>query len=128
MLRVNGELIDPNLREEAFARIKSEAETRLQISCCERAPEFMAQAEDEVIDSVLIAQEAENRFPELPDTEIKARFEETLKEYRKHGASWDMLEAQREPLLDECEANLRMEKFLDCVLAGKIDVSENDVE
>ena len=128
MLRVNGELIDPNLLEEAFARIKSEAEARLQISCCERDPEFMAQAEEEVVDSVLIAQEAENRFPELPDTEIKARFEETLKEYRKHGASWDMLEAQREPLLDECEANLRMEKFLDCVLAGKTDVSENDVE
>ena len=69
MLRVNGELIDPNLLEDAFARIKSEAEARLQVSCCERDPEFMAQAEEEVIDSVLIAQEAETRFPELPETE-----------------------------------------------------------
>ena len=127
MLRVNGELIDPNLLEDAFARIKSEAEARLQVSCCERDPEFMTQAEEEVIDSVLIAQEAETRFPELPSDEIKARFEKTLQDYRKHGASWDMLEAQRENLLDECEANLRMEKFLDSVLAGKTDVGEDDL-
>lgn len=127
MLRVNGELIDPNLLEDAFARIKSEAEARLQVSCCERDPEFMAQAEEEVIDSVLIAQEAENRFPELPEAEIKARFEETLKEYRKHGASWEMLESQRDNLLDECEANLRMEMFLDGVLAGKTDVADEDL-
>ena len=100
MLRVNGELIDPNLLEDAFARIKSEAEARLQVSCCERDPEFMAQAEEEVIDSVLIAQEAENRFPELPEAEVKTRLEETLREYRKHGASWDMLEAQRDSLHD----------------------------
>ena len=128
MLRVNGELIDPNLLEDAFARIKSEAEARLQVSCCERDPEFMEQAEEEVIDSVLIAQEAEAQFPTLPDDEVKARLENTLKEYRKHGASWEMLEAQRDSLQDECEANLRMEKFLDGVLAGKTDVSGEDVQ
>ena len=128
MLRVNGELIDPNLLEDAFARIKSEAEARLQVSCCERDPEFMEQAEEEVIDSVLIAQEAEAQFPTLPDDEVKARLENTLKEYRKHGASWEMLEAQRDSLQDECEANLRMEKFLEGVLAGKTDVSDEDVQ
>ena len=128
MLRVNGELIDPNLLEDAFARIKSEAEARLQVSCCERDPEFMEQAEEEVIDSVLIAQEAEAQFPDLPEEEIKERLETTLKEYRKHGASWDMLEAQRDSLQDECEANLRMEKFLDGVLAGQTDVSDQDVQ
>lgn len=128
MLRVNGELIDPNLLEDAFARIKSEAEARLQVSCCERDPEFMEQAEEEVIDSVLIAQEAEAQFPTLPDDEVKARLENTLKEYRRHGASWEMLEAQRDSLQDECEANLRMEKFLDGVLAGKTDVSDEDVQ
>ena len=128
MLRVNGELIDPNLLEDAFARIKSEAEARLQVSCCERDPEFMEQAEEEVIDSVLIAQEAEAQFPTLPDDEVKARLENTLKEYRKHGASWEMLESQRDSLQDECEANLRMEKFLDGVLAGKTDVSDEDVQ
>jgi parvulin-like peptidyl-prolyl isomerase len=127
MIRINGELIDPNLLEESFARIKSEAEMRLQVSCCERDPEFMAKAEEEVIDSVLIAQEAESRYPTLPDEEVKARFEKTIKEFRKHGASWDMIEAQRDQLHDECEANLRMETFLDDILAGKTDVTEEDL-
>jgi parvulin-like peptidyl-prolyl isomerase len=127
MIRINGELIDPNLLEDAFARIKSEAEMRLQVSCCERDPEFRAKAEEEVIDSVLIAQEAESRYPTLPDEEVKARFEKTIKEFRKHGASWDMIEAQRSQLHDECEANLRMETFLDDVLAGKTDVTEEDL-
>lgn len=127
MLRINGELIDPNLLDDAFGRIKSEAEARLQVSCCERDPEFMATAEEEVIDSVLIAQEAETRYPKLPEEEIKARLEATIKEFRKHGASWDMLEAQRDQLQDECEANLRMEKFLDGILAGKTEVGEQDL-
>lgn len=127
MLRINGELIDPNLLEDAFSRIKSEAEARLQISCCERDPEFMEQAEEEVIDSILIAQEAEKRYPSVPADELKARFEQTIKEFRKHGASWDMLESQRDHLHNECEANLRMEKFLDEILAGKTEVTEDDL-
>ncbi len=127
MLRINDELIDPSLLEDAFARIKSEAEARLQVSCCERDPEFMQQAEEEVIDSVLIAQEAEQRYPELPEDKIKVRFEKTLREFREHGASWDMLEAQRDQLRDECEANLRMETFLDAILDGKTDYTEDDL-
>jgi hypothetical protein len=112
MLRVNGELIDPNLIEETFSRIKAEAETRLQISCCERDPEFMKEAEEEVVDSIVIAQEAEVRYPEMPEDEVRERLEGVIKTYREHGASWDMLEAQRDQLRDECEANLRMETLL----------------
>ncbi|NNC86900.1 MAG: hypothetical protein HKN82_00410 [Akkermansiaceae bacterium] len=119
MLRINGELIDPNLVEDAFSRIKSEAEARLQISCCERDPEFMEQAEEEVIDSILIAQEAEKRHPEIPESDIAGRLEETIKLYREHGASWEMLEDQRDQLRNECEANLRMETFLSEILDGK---------
>lgn len=128
MLRINGELIDPNLVEEAFSRIKSEAEARLQVSCCERDPEFMEKAEEEVIDSVLIAQEAETRYPKVENEEVTKKLEETIKEFREHGASWDMLEAQRDQLYDECEASLRMEKFLDDVLAGKTDYTEEELQ
>lgn len=126
MIRVNGELIDPNLIEETFARIKSEAEARLQVSCCERDDEFYAQAEDEVIDSILIAQEADQRFPEIAEDAIRARLEETFAAYRKHGASWDMLEAQRAQLRDECTANLRMESLLDDVLTDVPTLGDDD--
>jgi len=127
MIRVNGELIDPNLVEEAFNRIKAEAESRLQISCCERDPEFTAQAEEEVIDSILIAQEAENRHPDIPADAVRERLEDTIKLYRKHGASWDMLEAQRDQLRIECEANLRMETFIGELTRDLPDPTDDDL-
>ena len=127
MIRINGELVDPNLVEETFSRIKSEAEARLQVSCCERDEEFMTEAEEEVIDSILIAQEADRRQPEIPADQLKDRLEATIKLYRKHGASWDMLEAQRPQLRDECVANLRMESLLDAVLADVPELTDEDV-
>ncbi|GHC61161.1 peptidylprolyl isomerase [Roseibacillus persicicus] len=112
MIRVNGELINPNLLEEAFTRIKSEAELRTQVSCCERDEEFSKAAEEEVIDSILIAQEAEKNHRDLDEQEIARRLEELIKLYREHGASWEMLEAERDNLRDEVMANLRMERFM----------------
>jgi hypothetical protein len=127
MIRVNGELIDPNLVEEAFNRIKAEAESRLQVSCCERDPEFTQQAEEEVVDSILIAQEAEARHPSIPADEVRQRLEDTIKLYREHGASWDMLEAQRDQLRGECEANLRMERFIAELTADHHEPTEDDL-
>lgn len=111
VLRVNGEVIDPELVEEAFLRIKSDAELATEVSCCERDEEFRKRAADEVIEGVLLAQEAERRVPEPPAAEIRAALEESLREWRQHGASWELLEARRETLRDEAIARLRMEKF-----------------
>ena len=112
MIRVNGELINPNLLEEAFSRIKSEAEMRTQMSCCERDDEFSKAAEEEVVDSILIAQEAEKNQQELDENEVNQRLEEAIQLYREHGASLDMLEAERDNIRDEVMANLRMECFV----------------
>ncbi|MGJ8725418.1 MAG: peptidylprolyl isomerase [Roseibacillus sp.] len=112
MIRVNGELVNPNLFEEAFSRIKSEAELRTQVSCCERDDEFSKEAEEEVIDSILIAQEAEKNHQNLDEGEVTAALEEMIKLYREHGASWEMLEAERDNLREEVMANLRMERFM----------------
>lgn len=111
VLRVNGETIDPDLVDEAFHRIKSAAETATEVSCCERDEEFRRQAEDEVIEGVLLAQEAEKRVPEPPAEEVREALEDSLREWRKHGASWEMLESQRDQLRDETVARLRMEEF-----------------
>lgn len=112
MIRVNGELINPNLLEEAFFRIKSEAELRTQASCCERDDEFSKAAEEEVIDSILIAQEAEKSDEDLEEADVKAALEEMIKRYREHGTSWEILEAERDNLREEVRANLRMEQFM----------------
>jgi hypothetical protein len=128
MLRVNGELVDPELVEETFSRIKAEAEQRLQISCCERDPEFCEQAEGEVADSILIAQEAEKRFKEIPEEEIKPQLKEMIDTYRSHGASWEMLEAQRDMMRHEIAASMRMDKLISDLLGSDETVSEEELE
>jgi hypothetical protein len=124
VITVNGETIDPALVDEAFNRIKSDAETRSEISCCERDEEFRSRAEDEVIEGILLAQEAEKRTPEPPKEEIRSAFENTLREWREHGASWDLLEAQRNELREEVSARLRMEHFAQSIWSQLPDLDE----
>ena len=101
MIRVNGELINPNLIEEAYARIKSEAELRAQVSCCEKDEEFSKAAEEEVVDSILIAQEAEKNLQDLDEGEVTKALEEMIQRYREHGASDEMLESEGANLREE---------------------------
>jgi parvulin-like peptidyl-prolyl isomerase len=111
MLRINGEIADPGLIEEAFARLKAEAELLSEVSCCERDEEFRAKAEEETTDGILLAQEAEKRVPMPSAKEVRTAFEDTLRHWRQHGASWDLLDAQRESLRAETVSRLRMERF-----------------
>lgn len=127
MLRVNGELVNPDLVEETFSRIKAEAEQRLQVSCCEKDPEFQEQAEKEVADSILIAQEAEKRHAEIPEEEVKPLLKEMIDRYREHGASWEMLEQQRDAMRYEISATVRMEKLIDELLGDDNKISEEEI-
>lgn len=115
MITVNGEALDPELLHEAFQRIKSAEETRTETSCCERDPEFYQQAEEEVIEGVLLAQEAERRIPEPEHDEVRTAMEETLREWREHGASWDLLEQRRSEIRSEIIARIRMDRFAESV-------------
>ena len=111
MLRINGENVDPALIEDTFVRLKAEAELLSEVSCCERDAEFRDQAEEEVIDGILLAQEAERSVPDPPADEVRGAFEDTLRQWRQHGASWDLLDAQRESLRAETVSRLRMDRF-----------------
>lgn len=97
--------------EEAFARLKAEAELLSEVSCCERDGEFRTQAEEETTDGILLAQEAERTVPTPSAEEVRTAFEDTLRQWRQHGASWDLLDAQRESLRAETISRLRMERF-----------------
>ena len=127
MLRVNGELVDQELVEETFHRVKTAEEQRVQVSCCERDPEFYEKAEQEVADSILIAQEAEKRFEEISEEEVTPKLKEMIDAYREHGASWDMLEAQRDMMRHEISASLRMDKLIADLLGDENEVSEEEV-
>ncbi len=111
MIFVNEEPIDPALIEDTFQRLKTEAEMRTEVSCCERDDEFLAAAEEEVIDGILLAQEAEKRHPTIDEASFRPAFEKLLRQWREHGASWDLLDAQHAQLHLETTASLRMERF-----------------
>jgi hypothetical protein len=127
MLRINGEIVDPSLIEDTFVRLKADAELLSEVSCCERDADFRAQAEDEVIDGILLAQEAERRVPSPPAEEVRGAFEETLRQWRQHGASWDLLDAQRESLRAETVSRLRMEKFTRDLWDGLPELNSDDL-
>jgi hypothetical protein len=127
MLRVNGEPIDPELIDEAFTRLKAEAEMLSEISCCERDEEFRGKSEEEVIDGILLAQEAERSVPAPPAEEVRTAFEDTLRQWRQHGASWDLLDAQRESLRAETVSRLRMEKFTTGLWSGLPELTSDDL-
>lgn len=128
MLRVNGEVVDHELVIQSFDRIKAAEEQRIQGECCERDPEFLAQAQQEVADSVLIAQESERRFKSIPEEEIAPLLKQMIEEYRNYGASWDFLEERREMMRYEISASLRMDKLVDELLGGDREVSAEEVE
>jgi hypothetical protein len=127
LLRINGEMADPGLIEDAFARFKAEAEMLSEVSCCERDGEFRALAEDEVIDGILLAQEAEQRVPPPEPEEARTAFENTLRQWREHGASWDLLDAQRESLRAETISRLRMERFTESLWQDLPELGEGDL-
>ena len=127
MPRVNGEPVDPALIEDTFIRLKAEAEMASEVSCCERDGEFRERAEEEVIDGILLAQEAERRVPEPSADEARSAFEDTLREWRRHGASWDLLDAQREALRAETISNLRMQRFTESLWSELPELSYDDL-
>lgn len=127
MLRINGENVDPALLEDTFVRLKAEAEMLSEISCCERDEEFRGKAEEEVIDGILLAQEAERSVPAPPAEEVRTAFEDTLRQWRQHGASWDLLDAQRESLRAETVSRLRMEKFTTGLWSGLPELTSDDL-
>lgn len=127
MLRINGENVDPSLVEDAFVRLKAEAEMLSEVSCCERDGEFREKAVEDVIDGILLAQEAERSVPDPPADEVRSAFEDTLRQWRQHGASWDLLDAQRDSLRAETVSRLRMESFTRGLWGGLPEPNSDDL-
>jgi hypothetical protein len=128
MLIINQEPVDPTLMEDAFQRIKTTAEMLTDVSCCERDEEFFAQAEEEVIDGILLAQEAEKRHAKLDEGQVKAAMEKALREWRDNGASWELIEKHHAQIRQETIAALRMGCFTKELFADVGEPTEQEVE
>jgi len=115
-LIINGEEIDDEIVEQEFSQIKSHYEQMLQVSCCERDPEFRGYAKDNIAARVLLSQEAEKRIDEASDEEINqakaALFEE-------HGGEDEFYMNMGLPMRDEAllVENIRQSLRVDSLLA-----------
>lgn len=127
MIEVNGEAVDPALIDEAFQRLKSEAELAADQSCCERNEEFVRRAEDEVIEGVLLSQEAERRVPPPDSAEIRPLLEQRIREWREHGASWELIEARQADLRADLVSRWRMERFTEGVWSSLPPLKSGDL-
>lgn len=79
-LIINGEHIDEEIIEAEFRQIKGHAERTLQVACCERDPEFRAQAKENVTARALLNQEARKRFPSVEVAAVTARLNRLIEE------------------------------------------------
>ncbi len=80
-LIINGESIDDEIIDGEFRNIKSHYERLLQVSCCERDPEFRGRAKQQITGRVLLAQQAEKLIPEVAADEIDKAFAELVEEH-----------------------------------------------
>lgn len=80
-LTINGETIDDEIIDDEFRGIKSHYERTLQVSCCERDPEFRARAKQQITNRVLLGQQAGELVPEVAEEEIDQALAELIEEH-----------------------------------------------
>ncbi|HSJ04113.1 MAG: peptidylprolyl isomerase [Verrucomicrobium sp.] len=130
-LIINGETIDDEIIEEEFRHIKGHYERALQVSCCERDPEFRGIAKDNLASRALLQQESVRRFPEVPPTDIDARLAKLVEQaggedqfYASIGMPF-----KDESLLQSNLANgVRMDKMLIQVYAPEPEPAEEEIK
>lgn len=129
-LIINGEAIDDEILESEFRQIKGHFERTLQVACCERDPEFMTTAKDNITARVLLNQEALSRFPDIADEDVTVRFDKLVEEaggeehfYLKIGMPF-----KDEQLVRQNVANgVRMDKMLAEVYLPEPEYSDADL-
>ena len=130
-LVINNEEIPDEVVDGEFHEIKSHYERLLQVSCCERDPEFRGYAKDNVIARVLLGQEAKQRIAEPTAEDVEAAREALFEEHGGeerfymnmgiHGGDQDMV-------LDNIRQSLRVEHLLAEIAAPLPDPDDTELE
>jgi parvulin-like peptidyl-prolyl isomerase len=79
-LIINGEEVDDEVIEGEFRNVKAHYERTLQVSCCERDPEFRGYAKDNIVSRVLLSQAARERFPTVDEEDVTARLNKLIEQ------------------------------------------------
>jgi parvulin-like peptidyl-prolyl isomerase len=130
-LTINGELISDEAIEAEFRQIKGHYERSLQVACCERDPEFLGYAKDNLITRALMSQEAQRLFPQVPKQEI---LDHLVKLKEEAGGEREFhfrtgISAEEEDKLHEHIANmLRVDKLLAHIYGAEAEASPEQLE
>ena len=79
-LIINGEEVDDEVIEGEFRNVKGHYERTLQVSCCERDPEFRRYAKDNIISRILLSQAAMERFPTVDEDDVTSRLNKLIEQ------------------------------------------------
>jgi hypothetical protein len=129
-LTINGELVDDDVIETEFRQIKSHYERTLQVSCCERDPEFFRYAKDNLITRTLVGQTARARFPEVTTEEIQERLAKLKQEAggeEQFYMSLGLPFADDGSLHEQVSGGVRVDKLLASVYGDEPEVSDAEL-
>jgi len=130
-IQVNGEEIDDELIETEFRQIKSHYEQTLQVACCERDPEFIAQAKDNLVSRIVLHQEALKRFPEVDDSDITHRLQKLIEQAGGEGpfyANLGLTPADADAVRNNVANGVRLDLMLAEVYHPEPDPNEEEMQ
>lgn len=129
-LIINGEEVDDEVIEAEFRQVKGHFERMLQVSCCERDPEFQATAKDNLTTRVLLNQEAKKRVPDVSEEAVTARLNGLIEQaggedqfYMNIG-----MPQKNEAIVRENVANgVRLDEMLQAVYAPEPEPTDDEI-
>jgi len=129
-LKVNDETIDEDVIEQEFRTIKGHYERTLQVSCCERDPEFRSMAKDNLASRSLLQQEATRRFPEVSAEEIRERLDKLIEQAGGEEQFYFNLglpEKDENLIRTNVASGVRLDKMLSDIYAPEPEHSEEEM-
>jgi hypothetical protein len=130
-LIINGEEIPDEVIEGEFHEIKSHYERLLQVSCCERDPEFRGYAKENVVARVLLSQEAPRRIDEPGPEDVEAARNALFEEHGGEESFYMNMGIQLSDenlVLDNVRQSLRVERLLAEVASPLPDPDDDELE
>lgn len=129
-LIINGEELDDEVIDAEFRQVKGHFERLLQVSCCERDPEFRATAKDNLATRVLLNQAAKTRVPNVSEEAITERLKGLIEQaggeeqfYMNIG-----MPVKNEEIVRENVANgVRLDEMLKQVYAPEPEPSDEEI-
>ncbi|HUF61974.1 MAG TPA: peptidyl-prolyl cis-trans isomerase [Verrucomicrobiales bacterium] len=129
-LVINGQPVDPTVIDQEFSAIKAHYESLAQVSCCERDQEFMGLAKENIIDRVLLTQEAERLNEPILKKEVDDALQSLMDQQggRESFIAHTGLSAEGEKLLRrDLACRIRIDRLVDRICGSDPEPDESEL-